>query len=219
MNSNINNEINEYQEQFDNSSAEQYVINRGISKQTYQQFGFGYKKGNFPPAGDCLIIPLSETAYIEKIIFESSYHPKYKNINSGIFNYKVLHDTTRPIFVTEGVFDALSVIEVGGAAVSINGTSMVDKFIEYIKSNKLTPKLIVALDADSAGKTAANKLCDYLCTMDIPYINIDSWNGCKDANELLLKDKAALRTMVTDYGNKDISIINKDDTRLKELES
>ena len=126
----------------------------------------GYKKGSFPPAGDCLIIPISDTISIEKLLIP---HPRYKNITGrGIFNCTALHNTDAPVFVTEGVFDALSVIEVGGAAVSINGTSMVDKFIEYINSNKLTPKLIVALDADSAGKTAANKICDYLSTMDIP---------------------------------------------------
>lgn len=220
MNSNIKNEIIEYQKQFDGSPAEQYVIGRGISKETYIQFGLGYKKGSFPPAGDCLIIPISDTISIEKLLIPHPTHPRYKNINgSGIFNCTALHNTDAPVFVTEGVFDALSVIEVGGAAVSINGTSMVDKFIEYINSNKLTPKLIVALDADSAGKTAANKICDYLSTMDIPYINIDGWNGYKDANELLIKNKAALRTMVADYGNKDISIINKDDARIKELES
>ena len=98
MNNNIKNEIQEYQKQFENSPAERYVCNRGISKQTYQQFDFGYKKGSFTPTGDCLIIPLSDTAYIEKLLKNHEYAPKYKNINSGIFNYKVLHNANAPIF-------------------------------------------------------------------------------------------------------------------------
>ena len=180
MNNNIKNEIQEYKKQFDNSPAEQYVCNRGISKQIYQQFDFGYKKGSFTPTGDCLIIPLSDTAYIEKLLKDHEYAPKYKNINSGIFNYKVLHNSNTPIFVTEGVFDALSIMEVGGAAISINSTSMVDKFIEYINSNKLTPQLIVAMDADKSGKDASRKLCEILLNMNIPFITLDHWNGCKD---------------------------------------
>ena len=44
MNNNIKNEVAEYQKQFDGSPAEQYVIGRGISKETYKQFDLGYKK-------------------------------------------------------------------------------------------------------------------------------------------------------------------------------
>ena len=220
MNDNIKNEIIEYQKQFAGSSAEQYVISRGISKQTYQSFDFGYKQGAFTPTGDCLIIPLSETAYIEKILKSHPYIPKYKNINgSGFFNSKVLQDAEIPVFITEGVFDALSVMEVGGTAVSINSTSMVDKFVEYIKSNQFTPKLVVAMDDDLCGKGAADKLCDALSAMNIAYFNIGSWNGCKDANELLLKDRAALEALVAEYSKRDFKIISKDDARIKELES
>lgn len=219
MNNNIKNEIKEYQNQFDNSPAEQYVCNRGISKQTYQQFNLGYKKGVFSSDGDCLIIPISDTSYIEKILKDHPSIPKYKNINSGIFNYKVLHNTNTPIFVTEGVFDAFSIMEVGGVAVSINSTSMVDKFIEYIKSNKLTPQLIVAMDADRYGKDASRKLGENLLNMNIPYITLDHWNGCKDANDLLLKDRAALQKLITDYASRPITVKPKDDALLKKLES
>ncbi len=219
MNNNIKNEIEEYQAQFDNSAAEQYVCNRGISKQTYQQFNLGYKKGVFSSDGDCLIIPISDTSYIEKALKDHPSIPKYKNINSGIFNYKVLHNTNKPIFVTEGVFDALSILEVDGVAISINSTSMVDKFIEYIKSNKLTPQLIVAMDADRYGKEASRKLSESLLNMNIPYISLDHWNGCKDANELLLKDRTALQNLIADYSSRPITVRTKDDTLLKELEA
>ena len=219
MNNNIKNEIKGYQEQFDNSPAEKYVCDRGISKQTYKQFELGYKTGPLPNIGDCLIIPLSDTAYIEKPLIENSYHPKYKNVNSGIFNYKVLSDTTRPIFITEGVFDALSIMEVGGTAVSINGISMADKFIEYINTNKLTPKLIIALDADRYGKSTSSKLIESLLNMNIPHITLDHWNGCKDANQLLLKDRAALGKLVTDYTNRPIVVRNKDEVMLGKIES
>lgn len=219
MKNNIKNEIQEYQKQFDNSPAEQYVCNRGISKQTYQQFELGFKKGVFSSDGDCLIIPISDTSYIEKVLKDHPSIPKYKNINSGIFNYMVLHNTSTPIFVTEGVFDALSIIEVGGVAVSINSTSMVDKFIEYIKSNDLTPLLVIAMDADRYGKDASRKLGESLLNMNIPYITLDHWDGCKDPNELLLKDRAALQKIIADYSSRPITVKPKDEALLKELES
>lgn len=220
MNNNINNEITEYQKQFDGSSAEQYVVSRGISKTTYQQFGLGHKKGVFSSDGDCLIIPLHDDIYIEKMIVPHDSIPRYKNINgSDFFNRIALHNADTPVFIVEGVFDALTIIEVGGVAVSLNSTAMVDKFIEYLKTNKLMPRLIVALDDDLCGKGAADKLCDALCAMNIPYFNIGSWNGCKDANELLLKDRAALEALVADYSKRDFRIISKDDARVKELEA
>lgn len=98
---------------------------------------------------------------------------------------------TKPAFIVEGVIDALSVIEGGFNAVGLGSTSNVRKFLEKLKTFTNPTTLILALDKDEAGTKATEELKIGLEEAKIKYIESDLYKECKDANELLQKDKEA----------------------------
>ena len=91
-----------------------------------------------------------------------------------------------PIVVFEGFFDYMSCIELGWIspachnAIILNSTSLVDTAIPFLFSRQV----ILCLDSDSAGRSAAEKIkgkCEV----------VDDWSNryprCKDLNEFLIK--------------------------------
>ena len=107
----------------------------------------------------------------------------------------------KSVFIVEGAFDALSVIEAGQQAIALNSTNNAVKLIETIeaaqKKRILTKAtFIICLDDDQAGQKATTVLRDGLSRLNVSYITADINTGCKDANEALVKDRAAFTAAV-----------------------
>ena len=68
-----------------------------------------------------------------------------------VFNLKAIPFAEQPVFVVEGEFDALSIIEAGGIAVALGSSSNL-RFIEFLKSNRPKYPLILALDTDGVAR-------------------------------------------------------------------
>jgi replicative DNA helicase len=145
-----------------------------------------------------IIIPTSKKSYIARATDEKT-NSNYKAIKVGnvhIFNSKILSEEgNEPIFVAEGEIDALSIIEVGSKAIGLGGTSNICLLEREI--NKKRP-LILCLDNDEAGKKASKKIEENLKKKGIPFINVSNTipSGIKDPNEMLMKDKEALKIAV-----------------------
>lgn len=60
------------------------------------------------------------------------------------------------MFVTEGAFDALSVLEVGYNAASYNSSNNANNFIKLIEQKRPVSKIILCPDNDKAGNVGAN---------------------------------------------------------------
>lgn len=185
--------------------AQLYLLNRGISYSTALAYNIGYdanwksptalKRGAKPLASKRIILPSSKSHYVARAI-DSSVDGKYQKMNEGsadIFNKDILlQEHTKNVFVTEGIFDALSIIETGAAAIALNSTSNVSLLVKFISANRhriskqLT--LLLALDSDSSGISATETLRQELSAINIPFITaVTTADGCKDANETLVK--------------------------------
>ena len=183
-----------------------YLDARGISKKIQKEFKIGYdKEWKHPKSPQMLpseriIIPTSEMSYVARAIDEN-VDPKYKAIKVGkvhIFNSKILSEEgDEPIFVAEGEIDALSIIEVGGKALALGGTSNISLLEREVNNNKKRP-LILCLDNDKAGEDASKKIEEFLKTKGIPFINVSktTLGDLKDPNEVLMKDKEAFKAAV-----------------------
>jgi replicative DNA helicase len=189
----------------ESEEAQLYLINRGISYSTATAYNIGYdanwkspkalKRGANPPASKRIILPSSKNHYVARAI-DLSVDKKYQKMNEGsadIFNKDILLQAdTKNVFVVEGIFDALSVIETGAAAIALNSTSNAEKLVKHLKDNrKALPKelcLLLALDNDESGEKAAELLRQELDSINISYmpVNINA-DECKDANESLVK--------------------------------
>ncbi len=172
-------------------AAISYLQGRGISENTARLYRLGFDDNR-------IIIPVSKHFYMGRSILPNATI-KMKNTGKPveIFNTAALYnENEKPVFVTEGVFDALSIIETGAEAVSINGAGNTKKLLQILKEKKTKNVLILAGDNDVPGLKATAELAAGLRELNIPFI-VDNVSGQhKDANEALTADRKTFTAAV-----------------------
>lgn len=182
------------------------------------------------------IIPLLDSAgncynYVAEIIDRTkidNYNAKYRKpkadagLTSLLFNEHYLKsDTPTTIFITEGIYDALSIEQMGYKAIALIGignTRLID-LITYFKPNA---NIVLMLDNDDTGILQTKNIQDRLNTLNMQNIkHINSMDilskysnikECKDANEMLNKDSKQLKAFLTE--NYNLINANEDTIRL-----
>lgn len=171
-----------------------YLQARGITLDTALQYWIGFDPAADPAQSNHptprLIIPTCRTHYVARSIDPNTPSKWAKMNNKGgrpaIFNAKVLQDSsTEAVFVTEGFFDALSIIEVGGQAIALNSTSNASKLLEQLREKRTAATLILCFDNDDAGKKCTKTLREGLQRLNISYVTADLCGGYNDPNEAL----------------------------------
>lgn len=188
-----------------------YPQKRGLSEEVIDRFKLGYvaewrhPKAPKAPATPRLIIPVSRYSYLardtrEDIPAEQEGFKKSKVKGaervSWTFNAQALETATRPIFIVEGEIDALSIIDVGGEAVSIGSAGQIRAFLELVKAKRPSQPLIIALDNDEPGNQASDKLTAGLKELGISFYRLNPSGEYKDPNEALQRDREAFRQAI-----------------------
>ncbi|MDE5558117.1 MAG: toprim domain-containing protein [Ruminococcus sp.] len=189
-----------------------YLTKRGLSLNTQQKFhcgyisSFTYKNNQTTPA---VIIPTSPNSFMWRSTTENI---KQKRGTAHILNTSAL--TAPYCFVVEGEIDCMSVDECGFACIGLGSTSNIRKIFDYNTSKTV---LILALDNDQRGQEATVKLTKLCDEYRVPYIiaQSDIWSDCKDANELLVKDRARLVASLQEHSER-ATALDKDQW-LKEM--
>ena len=162
-----------------------YWKKRGLSKAIVDAYNLGYweEKKRF-------VIPTGEFSYNARATWEADKKERYIKPKGQfeLFNLKAIPLAEQPVFVVEGEFDALSIIEAGGIAVALGSSSNL-RFIEFLKSNRPKYPLILALDNDEAGRAGEAKLSDELTKIQVEFVDADITGEFKDANEALIGDR------------------------------
>lgn len=194
----------ECRERANDPEAAAYLAARGISQETAAAYWVGYDP-NADPAGagypsKRIIVPVNAEHYIARAIDPANKLKKLnpKGSTPGIFNLGALFDAqqVQEVFIVEGAFDALSILEAGAAAVALNSTANADKLIETLKGSRTSATLILCLDNDDAGRKATETIKTGLQRLNISYTIADICNGAKDPNEALQKDRAAFEAAI-----------------------
>lgn len=190
----------ECRERLNDPAAVSYLSARGISTETAAAYWIGYdpkadpaQSGHTTPR---IIIPTSGGHYIGRSIDPKTPKGYAKMNNKGgrpaIFNQRALFaQGVREVFVTEGAFDALSIIEAGAAAIALNSTSNAEALIKELEKRRTEATLILCLDNDEPGRNAAEALKQGLQRLNISHITADICGSYKDPNEHLTADRAA----------------------------
>lgn len=195
-----------------NKNIEQTDYHRGISLETLNRYKVGYvenwkhpKAPEDAPATPRLIIPISCHSYIARDtrpeIPEAQRQyakskAKGKDHPSWTFNRKALQSAQKPIYVTEGELDALSIIDAGGEAIAIGSAQNVRRFMEELEENPPAQPLIIYMDNDEAGEAAADKLQEALEAAQLPFYRQYVPLPYKDANEALQADRDAFKAVI-----------------------
>ena len=179
-----------------NPAAAAYLTARGFSAEVMDKYKLMYWEKE-----KRVILPVSKSFYLGRATDDRK--PKYrqpKDTPIQIFNAAALTQTAEPVYIVEGMFDALSIIESGGKAVSINSASNVETLIEAIrgligKGCKLPP-LLLRLDPDDGGKIAEDKLTQALTELSLPYRLSNILGDYHDANDRLTADREGLTAAI-----------------------
>ena len=188
-----------------------YFAFRGLSKATVDRFMLGFdpdwrspkavREGKNPPSSPRVIIPTGKSSYVARAA-DPNADPKFKAVKEGkseLFNKKALKQS-EPVFIVEGEFDALSVIEAGGQAVALGSTGNKNKFIELVGSEPPECLLIVSLDSDEAGRKAQSEIAESLRMLRIAFLEQNACGPYKDPSEYHTSDPDAFkRTIREDY--------------------
>ena len=167
--------------------------NSNLLSKSYKQKLYNYVIPYFDEDGKVtyFIAEISDRKQVDR------YNGKYRKISKRkgqIFNERYLKkDTPEVIFICEGVYDALSVEEVGGKAIAFMGTAH-ERFISLCNEFKPNTTFIISLDNDKAGNEAIKRVEEGLNNLQIPYRVKQATN--KDYNEDLTQDRKALEKLV-----------------------
>lgn len=122
-----------------------------------------------------------------------------KGLPVKLFNADYLKQNKQEIYITEGIFDCLSLECLGYNSICLNSVNMYNKLIEAIKANIDTcqnTKFVLCLDNDKKGIEVSNKLKELLNELNIKNVgfsfNCDN-EDIKDINDYYLKDLAGLK--------------------------
>ena len=206
---------------FKGSPAEKYINNRGISSAVAERFKLGYSENEYFPNNEqhpALIIPVGTDFFIKRNLEEGVRFSNAKGCASNLFNSRQLtNQQDTPVFITESVIDALSIIEAGGEAVGLNSTSNVDLLVKMLDTLENLPPFILCLDTDEAGDKATEKLSNAFKEKNLRFIdgrfiikNCDSAEEnikLKDANEALVKNRGIFIESVNIAKNKALNIL------------
>lgn len=204
--------ISDSHDKFLASPANLYLQSRGISTAVAMACNIGFcehwRHPKVPfsvPTTPRLIIPTSPSSYlardirpIEKIKEDERKYSKQKVGAVHIFGLNNITNSDRPIFLVEGEMDALSLMEIGRSAVALGSVSYTNIFLrEIAQRDRLNRPVIVALDNDDAGRTAAKQLLDALSGQGILAIDGHEISGMyKDPNEALIADQTTFEKRV-----------------------
>ena len=172
-----------------------YFQDRGISQEVIDRFKLGYD-----PSTKQVIMPVKGEFYIRR-----STDPKAQNkdryrlpagIKKELFNAEALSQK-KPVFITEGIIDALSIITAGHEALALPAATdtnlLKDEIQKRIEAKTGMPELILCLDNDEAGQKAAHELSDYLKKEKLPHSVAIIPKEYKDANGYLKASKLAFK--------------------------
>lgn len=197
-----------------------YLQARGISTETAAAYWIGYDPEADPAQSGFksprLITPTSKGHYVARSIDPATPAQYQKMNNKGgrpaIFNIKAVYNPdSRVIFVTEGFFDALSIIEAGETAIALNSTSNANRLIEQLQEKRTAATFILCLDNDGAGQKGTQIIKDGLQRLNISYVTADICGQYKDPNEHLQANKEGFTKAIAEAKRRTIRPDNTTD--------
>lgn len=183
-------------------SLTDYLNKRGISEEVANKYKLGYDANYTYSTGgkvwNALIIPTSKSSFVARNInLEADNKDRYRKVGaSRLYNVRTLKEAVKPIFITEGELDALSIIEVGGEALALGSTANYRQLLSLLEKEKPAQPLVLALDNDEDGQKATELLTSELERLNIPFYRLNAYGECKDANEALISDRESFTVSV-----------------------
>ena len=201
-----------------------YLLKRGISEETQKRYNVGYDTEK-----KAVVFPISKYYYEARTTEENNpiKHIKPKGASNELFNSQYLQDSSfkSVVWITEAIIDAMSLEEIKQdiKAISLNSINNAKQLISEAQDHSFKGVFILALDTDAQGLRASTELKEDLELVGIKAhifnSSSDKYNGNKDINEWLVKDKETLKTNVTNINDMLYNALEQQSIKLYEKEN
>lgn len=162
-----------FQDQAWDDAPAAWFESRGLSHSTVDRFGLGYTGtwGDLGALGDfrgCIVFPYEDgMGRVRKLRFRpirSGYEgPKYLDFKGAQPHLFAVRGADNPtVHIAEGEPDTMTVWQVGLRAVGIPGANMFKEHWKYLFRPPHVERVVLVLDPDKSGKTAAIRLYGWL---------------------------------------------------------
>ena len=202
-------EIARYADALPGSAGQAYLEGRGLTLETMKRFKLGYNSQK-----QVVTIPYNQQCsyYGQRSVNPNSSRPhdNLQGVSMPLFNAAALY-ASDACFVVESPLCAISIVQEGGAAVAISGTSGKNRLCEQLKRKPTAAALILCLDNDDAGRRATEDIGNALDAIGgIFFVNgtaaimgtetdSNAADFRKDPNDVLQRSGAeALRTAIAE---------------------
>ena len=175
--------------------SDPYFTGRGLSDETVRRFGLVVENGY-------AVLPVFAEGVCRSVCrraIDPAVEPRYQNSRGAmqLWNSAAIDRAAgEALFVTEGIFDALSLEELGFPAVALCGAANTGRLMQALDAREEKPeRVILAGDSDAAGQGMNEKLREQLTARGIACAVLALPEGCKDVNEALIKDREELKAI------------------------
>ena len=168
-----------------------YLLKRGISYETAERHAVGFDpKFKFTMNGaqiPSIILFTGQHSFTARSTLpDSKDGERVKKVGSSpLYLGGMLSKADRPLIITEGEIDALSVIEVGGSAMALGSTSNAPLFLKRVSEERPRVTLILALDNDKEGQAATERIARELTNMNVDFKVCNISGDYNDPSEAL----------------------------------
>lgn len=179
-----------------NNPGYEYMKARGVTDEQMKRFKFGYDANT--TCGDirderAVVLPTSEYAYIYRSI-EGKKYDWGGNHLVELFNLEDLYkDTKEPIFLVEGIFDALAIMSCGYDAAALITNNISKANIEILENNPPTRPILISLDTDERGQKGQESTLNKLKDKSIDITPVTIVEGFKDPSECYCNNRQQLK--------------------------
>ena len=170
-----------------NKEAMNYLKERSINIEIIKKFNIGFDKGR-------IYLPIfrnkTHIGYTARTIKDDRpkyLHSKGLDRKNLLYGYRHILDNVDNIFITEGVFDTISLTKPNYNAVAVLGAGLSEIQCKMIESK--TESVILCFDNDEAGRKATMKAMDLLLRHTLLDIYVLTPTG-KDIDEMIQEGKA-----------------------------
>lgn len=223
-------DVSEYLEKCRNNVKNtSFFSDRGISDETVMRFGLGFdpafSEGTGGKVWKAAVFPTSSESYEVRNTevppdSAGGSRDKYrKHGRAVIFNLspEILADSA-PLFVCEGIMDALSILECGSRAIALGSAANYRLLCDTVDKNGVSCPLVLLFDPDDAGKNALEKLSAELSKKNaVFYDGSDILGTYHDPNARLVHDPRGLKAAVKGFEEK-IAVLSGDMSSSEENE-
>lgn len=212
FNDNVTSEKKAPREQLHPVTNYNYLLSRGIEKETQRRFQVGYVENYYTKGflqGSYIAIPVGKWDINNQkyVMRATDSQAKNRVINHGgtdVFNIKAFENKNDIVFITEGAIDSLTIEHLKDIykydqgrkelkschGVSINGAGNHRLLKPYVNHYQ---KYVVLMDWDEPGRKAGKQVKEYLDSLGVASINAHDYIKeipvGKDLNDLLVNHK------------------------------